>query len=82
MTSSQDKEIFIIDENNNRLDGEILFTFEANGDHFALYVIEEKVYAGKVDEENNLRPIEEDEWKLVEKVFNEYMEKMEQEDDN
>lgn len=71
---NNNRDIVITDKDGKKLAGKILFVFEANGDNFALYQIDDHVYAGKIDEQNNLKPVEEDEWKLVEKVFNQYME--------
>lgn len=67
-------------ENGKVAEGEILFTFEANGDNFVLYAIKEEVFAAKVDENNNLSPVEKDEWPYVEKIFNQYMEELENEE--
>ena len=69
-----DTRIFVTTEDGKKLEGEIVFTFEANGDDFVLYQIGDEVFAGKVDEENNLSEVEEDEWKLVEKVYQEWLE--------
>lgn len=79
---NQERTIVVKDENGKTLEGEILFTFEANGDDFVLYAIEDQVFAAKVTEENELMPIEEDEWKLVEKIYNEYMEDLEDGEDD
>lgn len=77
-----DTRIYVTTEDGKKLEGEIVFTFEANGDDFVLYQIGDEVFAGKVDEENNLSEVEEDEWKLVEKVYQEWLEEAgEQEDE-
>ena len=70
----KDRTIIVTDENNVEHEGKIIFTFEANGDNFVLYELNEQAFACKVDEEGNLTPVEEDEWKLVEKIYNEYLE--------
>lgn len=75
-----DTSIFVTTEDGKKLEGEIVFTFEANGDDFVLYQINDEIHAAKVDEENNLTQLEEDEWKLVEKIYTEWLD--EQEDDN
>lgn len=77
----KEKTILIKTENGQTLEGTILFTFEANGDNFVLYKIGDKVHSAKVDEEGNLTPVLEDEWKLVEKVYNQYLEENNEEDD-
>lgn len=71
--------IFIKTEDGREVEGEILFTFEANGDDFVFYTLEgsDEANVSKVDEEGNLKPVEDDEWKLLEKVFEEYQEDME-----
>ena len=76
-----DTRIFVTTEDGKKLEGEIIFTFEANGDDFVLYQIGDEVFAGKVDEENNLSEVEEDEWKLVEKVYQEWLEEAGDEED-
>lgn len=80
----ENQKIYITNEEGKELEGEILFTFEANGDDFVFYLLEgtEEVNVSKMDEEGNLKPVEEDEWKLLEKVFEEYQEDMEKLDDS
>ncbi len=73
MTNTE-KLIEIKTEDGKTLQGEILFSFEANGDDFVLYEIDGNVFAAKYDESNNLNQIEEDEWPLVEKIFEQYIE--------
>ena len=68
-------------EDGKTLEGEILFTFEANGDDFILYGINDEVFAAKIDEYKNLSQVEKDEWPLVEKIFNQYMEELEADDE-
>lgn len=76
-----DNKIIVKDEKGKDIEGEILFTFEANGDDFILYSINDEAYAAKIDEAGNLTPVEEDEWKLVEKIYNEFLEDSNGEDD-
>ncbi len=66
-------------ENGKTIDGEVLFTFELNGDNFILYELEDKVHAARIDEEDNLSPINEDEWPMIEKIYNEYIKEQEKE---
>lgn len=78
-----DKRIFIQDKNGNEKEMEILFTFEDNGKNFVLYYDPEdenaEVFASIYDDDNNLTGIENPEdWELVEKVFNQFMEDQEQ----
>lgn len=77
---NEDAIIKIQTEDGKTLEGEILFHFEANGDNFILYVIDDEVFSAKIDEQKNLTPVNEDEWPLVEKIFNQYMEDQESED--
>lgn len=77
----EERKINVTLENGKTVEGEILFTFEANGDDFVLYEINSEVFAAKVDENNNLSPVEEDEWPHVEKIFNQYMEDLEKEEE-
>ena len=60
-------------ENGKKINANILFTFEENGDQFIMYEIDEIAYGAKIKEDNSLAAIEEDEWNLVEKIFNEWM---------
>ncbi len=55
-----------------KVNANIVFTFEENGDQFILYEINNVVYGAKLNEDNSLKQIEEDEWELVEKIFNEW----------
>ena len=73
-----DRKIIVKDKDGKDIEGNILFTFEANGDDFVLYEINNEAFAGKVDENGNLSKIEDDEWALVEKIYNEYMEEKEE----
>lgn len=69
-------------EDNTKIDANILFTFEENGDQFIVYEIEDEIngeiqsiaYAAKINDDNSIIPIEEDEWPIVEKIFNEWQE--------
>jgi len=57
----EERTINITLENGEVAEGEILFTFEANGDDFILYSLNDEVFAAKIDEDNNLAQVEEDE---------------------
>lgn len=70
---SNDNIIDIELENGKKINANILFTFEENGDQFIMYEIDEIAYGAKIKEDNSLVAIEEDEWNLVEKIFNEWM---------
>lgn len=74
MKNIEDRTILVTDENGKDIEGTIIFTFEANGEDFVLYEIGEEAFAAKVSEEGNLSPVLEDEWKLVEKIYNEFLE--------
>ena len=76
---NEDKKIIVKDANGNDIEGKIIFTFEANGDDFILYEVKDKAFAARIDEEGNLSPVNEDEWTLVERIYNEYMENEEDE---
>ena len=64
-----------------KVNANIVFTFEENGDQFILYEIDDVVYGAKLNEDDSLKPIEEDEWELVEKIFNEWNEGNNQDED-
>ena len=68
-------------EDGKTLQGEILFHFEANGDNFVLYEVGEELFAAKIDENNQLQPVEEDEWPMVEKIYNQFIEDYEEGED-
>lgn len=76
-----DNRITIELENGKTVEGEILFEFEENGDDFVAYVIDETIYVAKYDEDGKLFPIAEDEWTLVEKIVNSFLEDMEEEEE-
>ena len=78
----EEKKIYVTDDKGNQIEGEIVFSFEANGDDFVIYQIKDEAFCAKVDEKNQLSPVQEDEWPLVEKIFNEYMENQEVEDEH
>ena len=78
---NEDKIIIIKDEKGNDIEGAIIFTFEANGDDFILYEVNDEAFAARIDEEGNLSPVNEDEWTLVERIYNEYMEEEDEEDE-
>ena len=64
-----------------KVNANIVFTFEENGDQFILYEIDDVVYGAKLNEDDSLKPSEEDEWELVEKIFNEWNEENNQDED-
>ena len=64
-----------------KVNANIVMSFEENGDQFILYEIDDVVYGAKLNEDDSLKPIEEDEWELVEKIFNEWNEENNQDED-
>ena len=66
--------IIITLENGSQAEGVILFTCEANHEEYVFYEFEGKVLAAKYDENNNLKEINHDEWSIVEKIYNDYVE--------
>ncbi|MCP4337223.1 MAG: DUF1292 domain-containing protein [Mycoplasma sp.] len=77
----EERKINVTLKDGKTVEGEILFTFDANGDDFVLYEINKEVFAAKVNENNELSAVEEDEWPLIEKVFNEYQDSLEEEEE-
>lgn len=71
--AEQNRSIFITDKNNQKHEGSILFSFEENGDEYVIYELNNQAFAAKVDNNNNLFPIEEDEWPLVEKIYEQFL---------
>ncbi len=65
-------------EDGKKVSANIVFTFEENGDQYILYEIDETVYGAKLNDNNTLKPINDDEWDLVEKIFNEWLEENEE----
>lgn len=69
-------------EDGQVIDANVLFTFEENGDQYIIYEIEHEVdgeieyvaYAAKINDDNSITQISEDEWPIIEKIFNEWME--------
>lgn len=80
--NNDENKILITTEDNKQVEGTILLHFEANGDDFVLYELKDRVHAAKIDGNNNLSPVEEDEWPLVEKIYNEFMEEVDKENGN
>ncbi len=74
--------ITIIDQNNNKLKAKILFTFNENGDDFVLYELNENVYAAKWKNKSELKSIEKDEWKIIEKIYEDYIDSQEKVKEN
>ncbi len=65
--------IIVTDENNQTHEGKIIFSFEENGDEYVIYELKDQVFGAKVDNNNNLTAINDDEWPLVEKIYNQYL---------
>ncbi len=61
-------------EDETTVEAEVVFTFEENGDTFILYAIGDTVHPAKIAEDDSLIMIENDEWEIVEKIFQEFME--------
>ncbi|MBD5423383.1 MAG: DUF1292 domain-containing protein [Mycoplasma sp.] len=64
-----------------KVDANILFTFNENGDQFIFYEIDDVAYGAKVKDDDSLIAINDDEWELVEKIFNEWLEEQDQENE-
>ncbi|MGL5732929.1 MAG: DUF1292 domain-containing protein [Metamycoplasmataceae bacterium] len=60
-------------EDDSTVEAEVVFTFEENGDTYILYAIGDTVHPAKIAEDDSLIMIEDDEWDIVEKIFNEFM---------
>lgn len=73
------RQIMITLENGKQQEGTILFTFETNGEDFVLYELDNQTFAAKIGEDDSLTAINEDEWTLVEKTYNQYIETMSEE---
>lgn len=61
-------------DDKSQVEAEVVFTFEENGDTFILYAIDDTVYPAKIADDDSLILLEDDEWEIVEKIFNEFME--------
>ncbi|MGL6125276.1 MAG: DUF1292 domain-containing protein [Metamycoplasmataceae bacterium] len=72
----KDKEKFVTItlEDESTIEAEVVFTFEENGDTYILYAIGDTVHPAKIADDDSLIMLENDEWEIVEKIFNEFME--------
>ena len=63
-------------ENGQKVTGELLFVYEENGDTYVLYQLENEdlVYGAKMKEDNSLYAIDDDEWKIIEKIYQAWLE--------
>ena len=69
------KEAFEVTMENGEIEkAELLFSFESSGDNFIMYAIKGAAYGAKLNKDGKLSKVYDDEWKLLEKMFNEYME--------
>ena len=73
----------VIDELDNEIEMQILFTFEHESVNFVVYFDPKAdsgdVFASKYDDENNLIPItEESEWDMVEEVLGAFEDEQEE----
>lgn len=82
-----EKRLIVIDDKDNEIVMEILFTFEdeTRKKQYVLYINpaeeEGEVFASSYDEEGNLFPIEDpEEWKMIEEVFGAYNDEFEVEE--
>ncbi len=74
----EENKIIVIDDNGNEIEYTILFTFESPelNKSFVLYYDEEadgEVFASSYDAEGKLAQLEEEEWPIVEEVFNSFV---------
>ena len=60
-------------ENDEVVSANILFTFNENGDQFIFYEIANVVYAAKLQVDNTLLAINDDEWKIAEQIFEQWI---------
>jgi len=82
------EKIKVIDENNQELEFDVLFTFESDetGKKYVLYydseLEEPEVYSSIYDDEGHLFPIETpEEWEMVEEVFSSFVAEEEAEEE-
>ncbi len=66
------RKIIIKDGDDQMREGEIIFSFSENGDQYIIYELDNQAFGAKIDENNHLHAIDDDEWPLVEKIYNQY----------
>ena len=76
-----DRKIIITNEKGKKEEGKVLFTFSENGDDFIIYELKDRTYAAKFKDEGHLVAVEDDEWKIVNKVFKDYQDSLEEENE-
>lgn len=60
-------------EDGSKRDANILFAFEEVGDTYIFYELDNIAYAGKLGNNDELLKIEEDEMKLIENIYEEWV---------
>lgn len=76
-------------EDGTTVDAYILFTFNENGEQYIMYEIEQPngdemdyiAYGAKLGPNDEIIPINDDEWEIVERIFNEWVESEEEEEE-
>lgn len=66
------KEVELELENNEIVKAEVIFTFIENDEEYIFYEYNNNAYASKIDSDGKLYPIEKDEWKIVDKIYEQY----------
>lgn len=89
MKEKDERTIDLFDENGKKIDeGKILFSIEENGDTYVFYTVEKEIdgehqnvlISKKTDENGNLIDPEDDEYDLIEKVLNKYIDELSDEE--
>ncbi|MCR8613162.1 MAG: DUF1292 domain-containing protein [Mycoplasma sp.] len=87
MNNDFKKQIFFDDHDERKIsielddgakkEGIIIFTFHNDDFEYILYELDDFAYAAKITSDNALLPIDDDEWNLIEKIYDEFQEEME-----
>lgn len=72
--NEEDNNIIIKLDDGTTKSAKIVFAFNQGGDDFIVYELEGKTFASTVDQNNNLRILDEKEREIVEEIYNNFLE--------
>ena len=76
------EEIIITNKNNKKEKGKILFITKQNDNEYIFYELKNKLFVSKLLKDNKLEDVSEEEWPILEEIYQEYIQENATEEDS
>ena len=76
------EEIIITNKNNEKEKAKILFITKQNDNEYIFYELKNKLFVSKLLKDNQLEDVSEEEWQILEQIYQEYIQENATEEDS